>query len=155
MLRIKVPFRFLLSVWKWGAAAQGSMELAGCRCPLVFDWTSKVGCGREHRAGQGQGPVVQGQTGLQNSSHWDHRITGNCHRPPELCMEVPRMRVLKARWVRIRQLQTETNTEAVWIWLYFAALKQGFLNIKRANITTLWRCVQWSNHKYHHYHYAQ
>ena len=39
------------------------MELAGCRCPLVFDWTSKVGCGREHRAVQGQGPGVQGRLG--------------------------------------------------------------------------------------------
>ena len=35
----------------------------------VFGWTSKVGCGREDREGQGQGPGVQGQTGLHNSSH--------------------------------------------------------------------------------------
>ena len=37
----------------------------------------------------------------------------------------------KAEWVRIRRWQTETNTKAVWIWVYFAALKQGFLYIKK------------------------
>jgi hypothetical protein len=58
---------------------------------------------------------------------------------------------VKSKWVSIQRWQTETNSEAVWIWVYFAALKQGLLYIKRTNITTLRRCVQWSNHKCHHY----
>ena len=62
---------------------------------------------------------------------------------------------LKARWVRIQQWQTETNIEAGLIWVYFAALKLGFLYIKNIYITTLKRHVQWSNLKYHHYHLAQ
>ena len=77
MITIKVTFKLLFSVWKWGVAGQGSMELTGYRCPSVFGWTSKVGCGREDRAVQGQGPGVEGWTGLHSSSHWVHRLTGN------------------------------------------------------------------------------
>ena len=71
-----------------------------------------------------------------------------CHGPPQSGMGVPGMRVLEARWVRIRWWQTETNTEAVWIWVYFAALKQGILYIKKPNITSLRNYIQWNNHKY-------
>ena len=49
-------------------------------------------------------------------------VSAYCHGPPQLCMGVPGMWVLKVTWVRIRWWQTETNTEAVWIWAYFAAL---------------------------------
>jgi hypothetical protein len=42
-------------------------------------------------------------------------------------MGVSGTRVLEASWVRIQRWQTESNVEAVWIWVYFAALKQGFL----------------------------
>ena len=72
----------------------------------------------------------------------------NCHGPPQSGMGVPGMRVLEARWVRIRRWQTETNTEAVWIWVYSAALKQGILYIKKPNITSLRNYIQWNNHRY-------
>ena len=72
----------------------------------------------------------------QVTNSWKVYITANHHRlwmprtTPVGYGGVPGMRVLEARWVRIRQWQTETNTEAVWIWVYFAALKQGILYIK-------------------------
>lgn len=72
----------------------------------------------------------------------------DCHGPPQLGMGIPGMRVLEARWVRIWWWQTETNTEAVWIWVYSAALKQGILYIKKPNITSLRNYIQWNNHKY-------
>ena len=58
----------------------------------------------------------------------------------------PGMRVLEARWIRIWRWQTETSTEAVWIWVYFAALRQGFLCMhKETGITALKSYVQWSS----------
>ena len=67
---------------------------------------------------------------------------------PSRVWGVPGMRVLEARWVRIWRWQTETNTEAVWIWVYSAALKQGILYIKKPNITSLRNYIQWNNHRY-------
>lgn len=66
-------------------------------------------------------------------THTKLLISHLCHGPPHSGMGIPRMRVLEARWVRIRQWQTETNTEAVWIWVYSAALKQEVLHIKNKN----------------------
>ena len=75
-------------------------------------------------------------------------FTTGCHKPLQLGRRVPGMWILKVRWVRIWWWQTETNTEAVWIWVYFAALKQGILYIKKPNITSLRNYFQWNNHKY-------
>jgi hypothetical protein len=65
-------------------------------------------------------------------------------------MGVPGMRVLEVRWVRIRWWQTESKTEAVWIWVYFAALKEGILYIEKPNILTLRNCIQQNSHKCQH-----
>ena len=134
--------------------------MVGCKCLHLY-WS---GAGRTSQETAISGSFHQALLGVRNSMAVCCLQVGNvpkwgclwmafpsvsvlifgplCHGSPRSSMGSLECGSLKARWVRIHQWQTETNIEAGLIWVYFAALKLGFLYIKNIYITTLKRHVQ-------------